>query len=142
MSEAKKGSKVKVHYTGKLTDDTVFDSSREREPIEFEVGAGQMIEGFDVAVNGMKVGESKKVTIPADKAYGPRVDEAIFTVPKTQLPEGMEPQVGMQLEARQQDGRRQILLIQEVKEEDVVLDANHPLAGKDLVFDIELVEVA
>ncbi|MEX2589421.1 MAG: peptidylprolyl isomerase [Chitinophagales bacterium] len=141
MSQATKGSKVKVHYTGKLTDETVFDSSRERAPLEFTVGAGQMIEGFDVAVDGMKVGESKEVTIPAEKAYGPRNEEAIINVPKTKLPEGLDAEVGMQLEASQQDGKKQLLVITEVKDEEVVLDANHPLAGKDLVFDIELVEV-
>ncbi|MEX0811402.1 MAG: peptidylprolyl isomerase [Chitinophagales bacterium] len=141
MSQATKGSKVKVHYTGKLTDETVFDSSRERAPLEFTVGAGQMIEGFDVAVDGMKVGESKEVAIPAEKAYGPRNEEAIINVPKTKLPEGLDAEVGMQLEASQQDGKKQLLVITEVKDEEVVLDANHPLAGKDLVFDIELVEV-
>ena len=82
MSQATKGSTVKVHYTGTLTDNTVFDSSREREPIEFTVGAGQMIKGFDAAVDGMSIGDAKKVTIPADEAYGPRVDEAVFPVPK------------------------------------------------------------
>lgn len=141
MSQATKGSTVKVHYTGTLTDDTVFDSSREREPLEFTVGVGQMIEGFDVAVEGMKVGETKKVNIPAEKAYGPRNDEAVFNVPKSKLPEGLTPEVGMQLEASQTDGRKQLLLIVEVKEEEVMLDANHPLAGKELVFDIELMEV-
>lgn len=141
MSQATKGSTVKVHYTGTLTDNTVFDSSREREPIEFTVGAGQMIKGFDAAVDGMSIGDAKKVTIPAEEAYGPRVDEAVFPVPKKDLPEGMEPEVGMQLEARQEDGRSQVLVVLEVKEEEVILDGNHPLAGKDLVFDIELVEV-
>ena len=143
MSKAEKGSTVKVHYTGTLNDEnnTLFDSSREREPLEFTVGAGQMIQGFDNAVEGMQVGESKKVEIPVDQAYGPRRDEAMITVSKTQLPQGMEPQVGMQLEATQQDGRKQLLVVADIKEEDVVLDANHPLAGKDLVFDIELVEV-
>ncbi len=130
-----------MHYTGTLTDETVFDSSREREPIEFTVGAGQMIKGFDKAVDGMSIGDSKKVNIPAEEAYGPSVDEAIFPVPKKDLPEGMEPQVGMQLEARQEDGRSQVLVVLEVKEEEVILDGNHPLAGKDLVFDIELMEV-
>ncbi|MEQ8908802.1 MAG: peptidylprolyl isomerase [Vicingaceae bacterium] len=141
MSKAVKGNNVKVHYTGKLTDETVFDSSREREPLEFTLGAGQMIQGFDEAVEGMTVGDSKQVTIPMDKAYGPKKDEAMVTVSKTQLPDEMEPQVGMQLEASQPDGRKQLLVIADVKEEEVVLDANHPLAGKDLVFDIELVEV-
>ena len=142
MSTATKGSKVKVHYTGTLEDKTVFDSSREREPLEFTVGAGQMIQGFDAAVEGMAVGESKLVTIPSDQAYGPKSPEAMITVSKSQLPEGMKPEVGMQLEATQQDGRRQVLVIDEVKEDEVVLDANHPLAGKDLTFDIELMEIA
>jgi peptidylprolyl isomerase len=142
MAKAKKGDKVKVHYTGKLTDDTVFDSSREREPLEFTIGAGQMIKGFDAAVEGMEVGESKKVEIPSAEAYGERSDEAMIEVDKSQLPKDMNPEKGMQLEATSQDGRRQILIIHEVKEEKVVLDANHPLAGKELVFDIELVEVA
>jgi len=142
MSKAEKGTKVKVHYTGTLTDETVFDSSREREPLEFTVGAGQMIEGFDQAVQGMSVGENKKITVPSEKAYGPKKDEAMITVSKTQLPEGLTPKEGMQLEATQQDGRKQMLVIAEVKGEDVVLDANHPLAGKDLIFDIELVEVS
>lgn len=143
MSKAEKGKTVKVHYTGTLNDEnkTLFDSSREREPLEFTLGAGQMIQGFDNAVEGMKVGESKKVEVPMDEAYGPRKDEAIISVSKTQLPEGMEPQVGMQLEATQQDGRKQLLVVADVKEEEVVLDANHPLAGKDLIFDIELVDV-
>lgn len=141
MSEAKKGSTVKVHYTGTLTDDTVFDSSREREPLEFTVGAGQMIEGFDVAVEGMSVGDTKKVTIPSEKAYGPRNEEAIFDVPKEKLPEGLEPEQGMQLEASQPDGKKQLLMITDIKDEAVQVDANHPLAGKDLVFDIELMEV-
>jgi len=142
MATAKKGDKVKVHYTGKLTDDTVFDSSREREPLEFTLGEGQMIKGFDQAVEGMEVGENKKVEIPSAEAYGERSDEALIEVEKTQLPKDMTPEKGMQLEATSQDGRRQILIIHDVKEEKVVLDANHPLAGKELVFDIELVEVA
>lgn len=142
MSKVVKGNNVKVHYTGKLTDETVFDSSREREPLEFTVGAGQMIQGFDEAVEGMEIGESKQVTIPADKAYGPKSEEAMVSVNKSQLPEGLEPQVGMQLEASQPDGRKQLLVIAEVKGEEVVLDGNHPLAGKDLIFDIELMEVS
>ncbi len=141
MSQAEKGSKVKVHYTGTLTDKTVFDSSREREPLEFTVGAGQMIKGFDAAVDGMSIGESKTVTIPADEAYGPHNEEAMVKVAKTQLPEGLDPQVGLQLEATQPTGQKQVLTIAEVLENEVVLDGNHPLAGKDLVFDIELMEI-
>lgn len=141
MSQAEKGNKVKVHYTGTLTDETIFDSSREREPIEFEVGAGQMIAGFDAAVQGMKVGESKKINIPSTEAYGPVNEEAMIKVAKEQLPEGMKPEIGMQLEAAQEDGRTQVLVVAEVLETEVVLDANHPLAGKDLVFDIEMMEI-
>ena len=141
MSEAKKGSVVKVHYTGKLTDDTIFDSSREREPIEFTVGAKQMIEGFDVAVDGMHIGERKVVNIPSDKAYGEVKKEAFITLPKSNLPQDLELKTGMQLEATDPEGRKQILVLSEIKENEVVLDSNHPLAGKELIFDIELVEV-
>ncbi len=141
MSTASKGNTVKVHYTGTLTDNSIFDSSREREPLEFTVGAGQMIPGFDAAVEGMAIGDQKKVEIPFAEAYGPKSDEAMIKVDKSQLPEGMTPEVGMQLEASQPDGRTQVLLIAEVHDDQVTLDANHPLAGKDLIFDIELVEV-
>lgn len=142
MSQAEKGSKVKVHYTGTLSDETVFDSSREREePMEFTVGEGEIIQGFDEAVEGMEEGETKKVTIPSDKAYGARNEEAILSVPRSKLPEDLTPEEGMQLEASQQDGEKQILLITEVKDEEIVVDANHPLAGQDLIFDIELMEV-
>ncbi|MFT5668748.1 MAG: peptidylprolyl isomerase [Vicingaceae bacterium] len=141
MSQAEKGNTVKVHYTGTLSDETIFDSSREREPIEFTVGEGQMIAGFDAAVQGMKVGEAKKVTIPSAEAYGPKSEEAMVKVPKEQLPEGMNPEIGMQLEATGEDGKSQVLVVAEVMETEVVLDANHPLAGKDLVFDIEMMEI-
>tara|TARA_B110000046_G_scaffold52102_1_gene58197 strand:+ start:68338 stop:68766 length:429 start_codon:yes stop_codon:yes gene_type:complete len=141
MSQAEKGNTVKVHYIGTLTDETIFDSSRQREPIEFEVGAGQMIAGFDSAVQGMKVGETKKVEISSAEAYGPVNEEAMIKVAQDQLPEGMNPEIGMQLEATQQDGRTQVLVVAEVLKNEVVLDANHPLAGKDLIFDIEMVEI-
>lgn len=141
MSQAKQGSTVQVHYTGKLTNEQVFDSSREREPLEFTVGAGQMIPGFDTAVDGMTIGDNKQVTIPAEEAYGARNEEAVFKLPKTQLPDDLEPQVGMQLQASREDGQTQALLIVGIEEEEVILDANHPLAGEDLVFDIELVAV-
>ncbi|MFB1022714.1 MAG: peptidylprolyl isomerase [Vicingaceae bacterium] len=141
MSQAEKGNTVKVHYTGTLSDETIFDSSREREPIEFTVGEGQMIAGFDAAVQGMKVGEAKKVTIPSAEAYGPKSEEAMVKVPKEQLPEGMKPEIGMQLEATGEDGKSQVLVVAEVMESEVILDANHPLAGKDLVFDIEMMEI-
>jgi len=141
MSKATEGNTVKVHYTGKLNNDQVFDSSREREPLEFTIGAGQMIPGFDTAVNGMNIGETKQVTIVAKEAYGERNEEAVFKLPKTQLPPDLEPQKGMQLEAGREDGQKQMLLIVEVEEEEITLDANHPLAGHDLIFDIELMEI-
>lgn len=141
MSTAKKGDTVKVHYTGKLKDDTVFDSSRDREPLEFTIGAGQMIEGFDKAVEGMQTGASKQVEIPSDEAYGGKREDMLVEVEKSQLPAEIQPEVGMQLQATQENGQTQILTIADVKDDRVVLDGNHPLAGKDLVFDIELVEI-
>lgn len=138
---AKKGDLVKVHYKGTLTDNTVFDSSLEREPIEFTVGAGQMIAGFDKAVEGMAIGDNKKVEIPSAEAYGEVSQDAIIEVEKTQLPQEMTPEVGMQLQAQDPNGQTQILNIVEVMENSVKLDANHPLAGKDLIFEIELVSV-
>ena len=142
MSKAQKENKVKVHYTGTLEDGTVFDSSREREPIEFEVGGGEMIKGFDDAVIGMAVGEKKTFTIAADDAYGQRRDEMVFKVDRSQLPEGMEPEVGHHLQTEAEGGQPVILEIVEVEAESVTLDGNHPLAGKDLNFDIEMVEIA
>lgn len=142
MSQAEKGNKVQVHYTGTLTDKTIFDSSREREPLEFTVGGGQMIKGFDAAVEGMSVGESKTVTIPSAEAYGPHNEEAMVKVAKNQLPEGLEPTIGLQLEATQPTGQKQVLTIAEVLENEVVLDGNHPLAGKDLIFEIELMGIS
>ncbi len=141
MSKAKNDDKVKVHYTGTLEDGTVFDSSREREPLEFTVGAGEMIKGFDAAVVGMAVGDSKKFTIAADDAYGQRRDEMVFDVDRSQLPEGMEPEVGQHLQTQAEGGHPVILEIVAVEESSVTLDGNHPLAGKDLNFEIELMEI-
>lgn len=141
MSKVKNENKVKVHYTGTLEDGTVFDSSREREPIEFTVGGGEMIKGFDEAVVGMEVGETKNFTIEADDAYGQRRDEMVFKVDRSQLPEGMEPQVGQHLQTEAEGGQPVILEIVEVEDAQVTLDGNHPLAGKDLNFDIEVMEV-
>lgn len=142
MSEAKKGDKVKVHYTGKLNDGSVFDSSVDREPLEFEVGAGMMIAGFDNAVVGMKVGDKKTANITADEAYGQKNDEMIVEIPKTQLPEDLTPEVGQQLGMQQPNGQSIPVVVTKVEESTIEIDANHPLAGKDLVFDIELVEIA
>lgn len=141
MEKVKKGNVVKVHYTGTLDDQTVFDSSKEREPLEFTVGAGQMIQGFDNAVEGMKIGEVKTVKIPSNEAYGPVNEQAIFNINKSQLPDGLIPEIGMQLESQQPDGRRHLLSIVEVMEEEIKLDGNHPLAGKDLTFEIEMMSI-
>ncbi|MDX1629602.1 MAG: peptidylprolyl isomerase [Fulvivirga sp.] len=141
MSEAKKGDKVKVHYTGKLKDGTVFDTSENREPLEFELGAGMMIAGFDSAVSGMKVGDKKTADIPVDQAYGEKRDEMVVEVPKKQLPEDLDPEVGQQLAMQQPNGQSIPVVVTKVEDETIEIDANHPLAGKDLVFDIELVEI-
>lgn len=142
MSKVKEGDKVKVHYTGTLEDGTVFDSSREREPIEFTLGDGQLIPGFEKAVIGMSEGDSTKVDIPSEEAYGERRDDLEIEVAKTELPDEVEPQVGVQLQVKQNDSGRAIpVRITKVSDEQVTLDANHPLAGKDLTFEIELVEI-
>lgn len=141
MSEVKKGDKVKVHYTGKLNDGSVFDSSVNREPLEFEVGAGMMIAGFDNAVNGMKVGDKKVAEIPAAEAYGEKNDDMIVSVPKAQLPPDLNPEVGQQLSMQQPNGQAIPVVVTNVEAETIEIDANHPLAGKDLIFDIELVEI-
>jgi len=141
MAEAKQGDKVKVHYKGSLADGTVFDSSEGRDPLEFVVGQHQVIPGFEDAVEGMNVGDSTETTIPADQAYGQRREDLVLTVPKAQMPEGLEPDVGMQLQLRQPDGRPAIARITEVTEDAVTLDVNHPLAGQDLTFSIDLVEI-
>lgn len=141
MSEVKKGDKVKVHYTGKLNDGSIFDSSVNREPLEFEVGAGMMIAGFDSAVNGMKVGDKKVAEIPAAEAYGEKNDEMVVSVPKAQLPPDLNPEVGQQLSMQQPNGQAIPVVVTKVETETIEIDANHPLAGKDLIFDIELVEI-
>jgi peptidylprolyl isomerase len=140
-AQAKTGDTVKVHYTGKLADGTVFDSSVGSEPYEFTLGQGQTISGFEQAVIGMKVGETKTVTIPVDEAYGPRRDDMIFEVGRDELPASINPEVGMQLQMNQGNGGIMIVTITEVSEKTVKIDANHPLAGQDLTFDIELVEI-
>jgi peptidylprolyl isomerase len=142
MSQAKSGDTVKIHYTGTLDDGSEFDSSTGREPLEFSLGGGQVIAGFDSAVDGMSVGDSKTVTIPPGEAYGERHDQLIQEVPKTSLPDDMKPEVGMQLQSQSPDGQVMNLVIAEVKEESITVDANHPLAGQALTFAIELVEIA
>ncbi|MDO6515760.1 FKBP-type peptidyl-prolyl cis-trans isomerase [Zobellia uliginosa] len=142
MSQVKENDKVKVHYTGKLATGEVFDSSVERgEPIEFTLGQGQLIPGFEKGLIDMKVNEKKTVNIPKEEAYGLPRTELIQEVPKSQLPQDIEPKVGMGLVSQTQSGQEINLIVTDVKEETIVVDGNHPLAGKDLVFDIEVVEI-
>lgn len=142
MSEqqtAQNGDTVQVHYTGTLNDGTVFDSSKGREPLQFTLGAGEVIPGFEEAVAGMKVGERKTVTIPAAEAYGERSERAMLQVPREQFPAEIDPQPGLQLAMQRADGHQIPVVVAEVTETYVVIDANHPLAGQDLTFEIELV---
>ncbi len=141
MSKAKKGDKVKVHYKGTLTTGEQFDSSEGRAPLEFTVGAGQMIAGFDAAIPGMEVGDKKTFTIGPKDAYGERTEEAMIEFPKSNIPPDMKLEPGMRLQLRNQQGQPVPVTVSEVKEEVVILDANHELAGKHLVFDIELVSI-
>lgn len=141
MSEAQEGNTVKVHYTGSLEDGTVFDSSQGREPLEFKIGEQRVIPGFEKAVTGMSPGEKKKETIPADDAYGPRRDDMVLEIDRKQLPENVQPEVGLQLQMTTTDGKQVPVKIAEVEEAKIKLDANHPLAGQDLIFDLEMVDV-
>ncbi len=141
MAQVKQGDVVRVHYTGKLVSGDQFDSSVGREPLEFTVGAGMMIKGFDDAMPGMAVGEKKTVNITAADAYGEKDPTAIIEFPKENVPEDMKLEPGMQLTLSNQEGQPFPVIVVEVKEEVIVLDANHFLAGQELVFDIELVEL-
>ena len=141
MQQVKKGDTIKVHYHGKLVDGTTFDSSEGREPLEFEVGSGMVIPGFDDGVTGMAVGDKKTVSIPAEEAYGPKQEDMIMEFPKERFPAEMVPEVGMQLNMNNGQGQSFPVVIVEVQETVVILDANHPLAGQELIFDLELVEI-
>ncbi|MFZ7093489.1 FKBP-type peptidyl-prolyl cis-trans isomerase [Primorskyibacter sp. 2E233] len=142
MTQAKSGDTVRIHYTGTLQDGSTFDSSAGRDPLEFTVGTGQVIPGFDKAVSGMTVGDKKKVEIPADEAYGHPNPEAMQAVPRAEIPADIPLEVGLQLQVQTPTGQVMPVTVTEVTETEVTLDANHPLAGKDLTFDIELVEIA
>jgi peptidylprolyl isomerase len=135
------GKKVRIHYTGTLSDGSQFDSSAGRDPLEFETGSGMVIPGFDAAVRDMEVGAKKTVTLPAKEAYGEIRDEMVGDIPKDRFPEELELQVGMPLQMQGPQGPLPVM-IREIKEEAVTVDANHPLAGKDLTFELELVGVA
>jgi FKBP-type peptidyl-prolyl cis-trans isomerase 2 len=141
MQQAQNGDKVKVHYHGTLKSGEIFDSSNGRDPLEFTVGSGQVIKGFDEGVKGMKVGDKKKVEIGVEDAYGEKSQDMIIEFPKEQFPSDMSPEVGQQLMMSNGSGQSFPVSIIEVREESVILDANHPLAGQDLIFDIELVEI-
>ncbi len=139
--EAKNGDTVKVHYTGTLEDGTEFDSSRDREPLEFTLGEGKMIEGFEQAVLGMKVGEKKTVYIPVDQAYGEYNEDWVLEMERSKFPEDLNPEIGQQLSMVSQDGRAFNVTVIAVSETTITVDANHRLAGKDLTFEIELIEI-
>lgn len=141
MEAAKTGDVVRVHYTGKLGDGRVFDSSEGRDPIEFTLGSGQVIPGFEQAVSGMAPGDERSITIPADRAYGERKDELTLVVDRAELPNEIEPEVGQQLQLSQ-EGQSFVVTITDVSSEDITLDANHPLAGEDLTFELQLVGIA
>ena len=142
MRQVKSGDTVKVHYHGKLTDGTTFDSSEGREPLEFEVDGGGMIPGFNDGVIGMITGEKKTIVIAPEDAYGPVNDDMFMEFPIDRFPPDMKPEIGMQLMMTDGQGQQMPVVIVDIKEESVILDANHSLAGKELVFDIELVEIA
>ena len=142
MAQAQQGNRVKVHYTGKLDDGSVFDSSVGAEPLEFTIGQGQMIPGFEQGVVGMEPGESRTIIIAADQAYGIHRPDGVFEIDRAEIPMTIPLEVGMQLQATGPGGRPAYMTVVELSEDRVKLDANHPLAGKDLTFDIELVDLA
>ena len=141
MKQVKEGDIVRVHYTGKLTNGEQFDSSNGRDPLEFTVGAGQMIKGFDEAMPGMTVGEKKTINIPPEDAYGVKSEEAIIEFPRANVPPDMKLESGMQLQLKDEAGNPFPVTVYEIRDDMIILDANHMLAGKELVFDIELIEI-
>lgn len=141
MEQAKMGDTVRVHYTGKLDDGTVFDTSQDREPLEFTIGSNNIIPGFERAVIGMRPGESKTEHIESDDAYGPHREDMVLEVDRDRFPADMAPEVGLSLQIRRSDGFVAPAVVSEINGDRVKLDANHPLAGRDLVFEIELVDI-
>jgi peptidylprolyl isomerase len=141
MSEVKTGDTVQVHYTGRLETGELFDSSREREPLQFTLGNGELISEFENAVIGMNVGDVKTVQIPSHEAYGPYIEEMKMVVDKAKMPEELELKLGLQLTLRGPEDRKLNVRIIDIAENTVTMDANHPLAGKDLIFDIELMKI-
>ncbi|SEP71804.1 FKBP-type peptidyl-prolyl cis-trans isomerase [Thalassovita taeanensis] len=141
MTQVKSGDTVRIHYTGTLADGSTFDSSEGRDPLEFTVGSGQIIPGLDVALPGMGVGDKKVVEVPADQAYGETDPAAVQAVPRGEIPAEIPLDLGTQLQVQTPQGQVMAVTVIEVTETEVTLDANHPLAGKDLTFAIELVSV-
>jgi peptidylprolyl isomerase len=142
MAQIKQGDTVRVHYTGKLADGSVFDSSVGGEPLEFTVGSGQLIPGFEKAVTGLAAGEKTTAQIPSDEAYGPHSPEGVIEVPRGNIPAEIELSLGQQLQMQTQDGRPVPVVVVGIEEASIKVDANHPLAGKDLTFEIEVVSIA
>ncbi len=142
MAEAKHGDKVKVHYTGKLNDGSVFDSSVERDPLEFTIGEGAVIPGFEQAVVGLEPGDSTETTIEAANAYGVHSNDLVTEVPRERMPRDLQVAIGQQLQVSMANGQTAIVMVTDVNDTVVTIDANHPLAGQDLTFMIELVEIA
>lgn len=141
MVQAKHGDTVKVHYTGKLDNGAVFDSSLNRDPLEFTVGEDKLLHDFEQEVIGMAPGDSKTVTIGADNAYGPHRAEMVVEIDRNQIPENVDVEVNQQLQLVQEDGQSFVVRVSDLSDATVTLDANHPLAGQDLTFDIELLEI-
>jgi peptidylprolyl isomerase len=141
MAQAKQGDTVQLHYMGKLHDGTIFDTSRERYPLQFTIGNGQVIAGFEQAVIGMKIGELKTARIPMEQAYGPHRDDLVVTMDRSKLPPGLNPKIGQRLEITQVDDQTNLVTVTDATESTLTLDANHPLAGKELTFDIELINI-
>jgi peptidylprolyl isomerase len=147
MSKAKSGDAVKIHYTGRMADGKEFDTSKGSDPLSFTLGKSEVIPGFEKAVEGLAVGDTRTVEITSDQAYGPHRDEMVIKAKRSEMPEGLELKLGRQLEGRSEaegegDAHRVIFTVTGITDDEVTLDANHPLAGKDLTFDIELVEIA
>ena len=141
MTQAQSGDRVKVHYTGRLADGTIFDTSMQREPLEFTLGGGDILPGFEQAVLGMTAGEAKTITIPAAHAYGPHQPARVMEIERHHLPPDLHPALGQHLHLQRQDGGTLEVVVTALTEEHITLDANHPLAGHDLIFDLQLVEI-
>ena len=141
MSHLRSGDTVKVHYTARLDDGRVFDSSKERDPLQLTIGEGKPFPGFDEALTEMEPGEERTVTVPADRGFGPHRPELVLAVDRTKFPNHIQPQVGQQLQVRHEEGEVSVVTVADVSDEQVTLDANHPLAGRDLTLELQLVEV-